>query len=118
MCIIDNQLGDAKRAGEIIQAIKDASSQERKNIVGCVFSSQDLYEEISKDVYFEYASKTDIDNLEACLAKSAYNYYLSELKNETIKRLTIAFESAQKSKGIAYYLSRKALREAPLSTRK
>ena len=79
--------------------------------MGCVFSSQDLYEEISKDVYFEYASKTDIDNLEACLAKSAYNYYLSELKNETIKRLTIAFESAQKSKGIAYYLSRKALRE-------
>lgn len=111
VCIIDNQLGDAKRAGEIIQAIKDASSQERKNVVGCVFSSQDLYEEISKDVYFEYASKTDIDNLEACLAKSAYNYYLSELKNETIKRLTIAFESAQKSKGIAYYLSRKALRE-------
>ena len=51
VCIIDNQLGDAKRAGEIIQAIKDSSSQERKNIVGCVFSSQGLFEEISKDVY-------------------------------------------------------------------
>lgn len=111
VCIIDNQLGDAKRAGEIIQAIKDASSQERKNIVGCVFSSQDLFEDISKDVYFEYASKTDIRNLEGCLAKSAYNYYLSELKNETLGRLATAFESAQESKGIAYYLSRKALRE-------
>lgn len=111
VCIIDNQLGDAKRAGEIIQAIKDASTQERKNIVGCVFSSQDLFEEISKDVYFEYTSKTNIGNLEGCLARSAYNYYLAELKNETISRLTAAFESAQKSKGIAYYLSRKAIRE-------
>ena len=49
VCIIDNQLGDAKRASEIIQAIKGASSPERKNIVGCVFSSQALFEEISKD---------------------------------------------------------------------
>lgn len=111
VCIIDNQLGDAKRASEIIQAIKGASSPERKNIVGCVFSSQALFEEISKDVYFEYTSKTDVGNLEACLAKSAYNYYLSELKNETIKGLIKAFESAQESKGIAYYLSRKALKE-------
>lgn len=111
VCIIDNQLGDAKRAGEIIQAIKDSSSQERKNIVGCVFSSQGLFEEISKDVYFEYTSKTNIGNLEGCLARSAYNYYLAELKNETLGRLTAAFESAQESKGIAYYLSRKALRE-------
>ena len=111
VCIIDNQLGDAKRAGEIIQAIKDASSQERKNIVGCVFSSQGLFEEISKDVYFEYTAKTNIGNLEGCLARSAYNYYLAELKNETLSRLTTAFESAQESKGIAYYLSRKALQE-------
>ena len=111
VCIIDNQLGDAKRAGEIIQSIKDASAQERKNIVGCVFSSQGLFEEISKDVYFEYTSKTNIGNLEGCLARSAYNYYLAELKNETLGRLTAAFESAQESKGIAYYLSRKALRE-------
>lgn len=111
VCIIDNQLGDAKRASEIIQTIKDASAQERKNIVGCVFSSQGLFEEISKDVYFEYTSKTNIGNLEGCLARSAYNYYLAELKNETLGRLTAAFESAQESKGIAYYLSRKALRE-------
>lgn len=111
VCIIDNQLGDAKRADEIIQAIKDASTQERKNIVGCVFSSQGLFEEISKDVYFEYTSKTNIGNLEGCLARSAYNYYLAELKNETLSKLTAAFESAQESKGIAYYLSRKALRE-------
>ena len=111
VCIIDNQLGDAKRADEIIQAIKDASTQERKNIVGCVFSSQGLFEEISKDVYFEYTSKTNIGNLEGCLARSAYNYYLAELKNEMIKGLTKAFESAQESKGIAYYLSRKAMRE-------
>lgn len=111
VCIIDNQLGDAERAGEIIQAIKDSSSQERKNIVGCVFSSLELFEEISKDVYFEYTSKTNIGNLEGCLARSAYNYYLAELKNETLGRLTAAFESAQESKGIAYYLSRKALRE-------
>lgn len=111
VCIIDNQLGDAKRAGEIIQTIKDVSLQERKNIVGCVFSSQDLFEEISKYVYFEYTSKTNIGNLEGCLARSAYNYYLAELKNETINGLTKAFESAQESKGIAYYLSRKALKE-------
>ena len=111
VCVIDNQLGAAKRAGEIIQTIKDASPQERKNIVGCVFSSQDLFEEISKDVYFEYVSKTNIENLEACLAKSAYNYYLAELKEETIKGLTAAFESAQESKGIAYYLSKKAMKE-------
>ncbi len=111
VCIIDNQLGDAKRAGEIIQAIKGASSQERKNIVGCVFSSQDLFEEINKDVYFEYISKKNIGNLEGCLARSAYNYYLTELKKETLNGLTEAFELAQESKGIAYYLSRKALRE-------
>lgn len=111
VCIIDNQLGDTKRAGEIIQAIKNASAQERKNIVGCVFSSQGLFEEISKDVYFEYTSKTNIRNLEGCLARSAYNYYLAELKIETLNRLTAAFEAAQESKGIAYYLSRKALRE-------
>lgn len=111
VCIIDNQLGDAKRAGEIIQLIKDSSSPERKNIVGCVFSSQDLFEEINRDVYFEYTSKTNIGNLEGCLARSAYNYYLAELKKETLDGLNTAFESAQKSKGIAYYLSRKALKE-------
>lgn len=111
VCIIDNQLGDAKRASEIIQAIKDASTQERKNIVGCVFSSQELFEEINKDVYFEYISKSNIGNLEGCLARSAYNYYLAELKKETLNRLAEAFELAQENKGIAYYLSRKALRE-------
>lgn len=111
VCIIDNQLGDAERAGEIIQAIKNESAQERKNIVGCVFSSQSLFEEISKDVYFEYISKSNIGNLEGSLARSAYNYYLAELKNEMLSRLTSAFESAQGSKGIAYYLSRRALKE-------
>jgi hypothetical protein len=45
------------------------------------------------------------------LARSAYNYYLAELKRETLAGLTAAFESAQESKGIAYYLSRKALKE-------
>lgn len=111
VCIVDNQLGDAKRANEIIQAIKDSGTNERKNIVGCVFSSQDLFEVISKDIYFEYTSKENIANLEACLAKSAYNYYLAELKKETLEGLTTAFESVQESKGIAYFLSRKAIVE-------
>ena len=111
VCIIDNQLEDGKRAGEIIQAIKEKSPQKRKNIVGCVFSSKEQFEEINKDVYFEYVSKKNIVNLEGCLARSAYNYYLAELKKETLKGLAKAFVSAQESKGIAYYLSRKALRE-------
>lgn len=111
VCIIDNQLGEVKRASEIIQAIKVSCKPMRKNIVGCVFSSQGLYEEIDTDVYFEYASKSNVENLEACLARSAYNYYLSKLKEETLKNLSSAFELAQKSKGIAYYLSRKAQRE-------
>ena len=111
VCIIDNQLGNAERAQEIIQDIKESCKPVRKNIVGCVFSSKDSYEEIDTDIYFEYASKSDVENLEACLAKSAYNYYLSVLKKETLDGLSKAFELAQKSKGIAYYLSQKAQKE-------
>ena len=90
VCIIDNQLGEVKRASEIIQAIKVSCKPMRKNIVGCVFSSQGLYEEIDTDVYFEYTSKSNVENLEACLARSAYNYYLSKLKEETLKNLSSA----------------------------
>lgn len=111
VCIIDNQLGGEKRASEIIQVVKDANATERKNVIGCVFSTHDTVEEIDKDVYFEYVSKNDIEKLEACIAKSAYNYFLSRLKKETLSGLTQAFEVAQKSKGIAYFLSRKALKE-------
>lgn len=111
VCIIDNQLDNTERAQEIIKDIKESCKPVRKNIVGCVFSSKDSYEEIDTDIYFEYASKSDVENLEACLAKSAYNYYLSVLKKETLDGLSKAFELAQKSKGIAYYLSQKAQKE-------
>jgi len=111
VCIIDNQLGDVKRADEIIRSIESEKELGRRNIIGCVFSSQERFETINKDVYFEYVSKADINNLEACLAKSAFNYYLSELKGETLNRIADAFETAQKSKGIAYFLSRKAMTE-------
>ena len=111
VCIIDNQLGGVKRAGEIIKVIEDACDSERKNIIGSIFSSQEAFEVISDKVYFEYTSKDSIDNLEASIAKSAYNYFLSELKNETLAGLDGAFESAKKNKGIAFYLSRKARNE-------
>lgn len=110
VCIIDNQLDKAERAEEIINDIKIENKDDRKNIVGCVFSSKKRFEVIDENVYFEYASK-ESGNLEACLAKSAYNYYLAELRKETLDSLTTAFDSAQKSKGIAYYLSKKALTE-------
>ncbi|MCH5324206.1 MAG: hypothetical protein J1E39_03230 [Eubacterium sp.] len=111
VCIIDNQLDDAKRADEIVKVIEEACTSERKNIVGSIFSSQDAFEVISDKVYFEYTSKDSIDNLETSIAKSAYNYFLSELKNETLVGLDGAFESAKKNKGIAFYLSRKARNE-------
>lgn len=111
VCIIDNQLGEVKRANEIIQDIKKFGKSERMNIVGCVFSSQGAYEEIDSDVYFEYASKENIENLEGCLARSAYSYYLSVLEKKITTGIRAAFKTAQKNKGIAYYLSRKAQKE-------
>ena len=111
ICIIDNQLGEEKRANEIIQDIKKFGKSERMNIVGCVFSSQGAYEEIDSDVYFEYASKENIANLEGCLARSAYSYYLSVLEKKITKGIRAAFKTAQKNKGIAYYLSQKAQKE-------
>ena len=111
VCIVDNHLAGTNRAQEIINLIKEKSNSKRKNIIGSVFSSKELFEEISDKLYFEYTSKSTPDRLKACLAKSAYNYFISILKEKTIDGLNKAFETAIKNKGIAFFLSRKAQKE-------
>lgn len=111
VCIVDNYLAGTNRAQEIISLISTKNTPKRKNIIGSVFSSKELFEEISDKLYFEYTSKETPDRLKACLAKSAYNYFISVLQEKTIDGLNKAFETAIKNKGIAFFLSRKAQKE-------
>ena len=111
VCIVDNYLAGTNRAQEIINLISAKNTPKRKNIIGGVFSSKELFEEISDKLYFEYASKETPDRLKVCLAKSAYNYFISVLQEKTIDGLNKAFETAIKNKGIAFFLSRKAQKE-------
>lgn len=111
VCIVDNYLAGTNRAQEIINLINAQNTPKRKNIIGSVFSSKELFEEISDKLYFEYTSKETPDRLKACLAKSAYNYFISVLREKTIAGLNKAFETAIKNKGIAFFLSRKAQKE-------
>ena len=67
-----------------------------------------MFEEISDKLYFEYTSKENPEYLKTCIAKSAYNYFISELKSETICGLSVAFDNALKNKGIAFFLAQKA----------
>ncbi len=108
VCIIDNQLSGTNRAKEIIESVEKANTSGRKNIVGSVFSSREHFEVISDTVYFEFTSKENAERLEAIIAKSAYNYFIYELKKNTIDNLESAFDAALRNKGIAFFLSRKA----------
>lgn len=62
-------------------------------------------------LYFEYASKEKPEELKSCIARSAYNYFISELKNETLVSMSTAFDKALKNKGIAFFLAQKARTE-------
>lgn len=111
VCIIDNALDGNNRAQEIVETIRDASNDERKNIIGGVFSTKEIFEQINDKLYFEFTLKGTPQKLKACIAKSAYNYFISRLQKETLGTLETAFKSAVSNKGIAYYLSRMAMKE-------
>lgn len=111
VCIIDNYLSGANRAKEVIKVISDKSKDIRRNIVGSIFSSKEMYEEISDALYFEYAPKDKSEQLKSCIARSAYNYFISELKSETLLSMGNAFDKALKNKGIAFFLAQKAQTE-------
>lgn len=111
VCIIDNYLTGANRAKEVIEVISEKCKTTRRNIVGSIFSSREIYEEISDTLYFEYTSKEKPEQLKSCIAKSAYNYFISELKNETLQSISGAFDKALKNKGIAFFLAQKAQKE-------
>lgn len=111
VCIIDNYLSGANRAKEVIKVISDRSKDIRRNVIGSIFSSKEMYEEISDTLYFEYAPKENPEQLKACIAKSAYNYFISELKTETLLSMGNAFDKALKNKGIAFFLAQKARTE-------
>ena len=108
VCIIDNYMSGANRAEEVIKVISEKCSTTRRNIVGSIFSSKEIYEEINDKLYFEYASKERPEELKSCIARSAYNYFISELKNETLVSMSAAFDKALKHKGIAFFLAQKA----------
>ena len=108
VCIVDNNLAGVNRAKEIIDIITQECNAGIKNIIGSIFSSKEKFEEINDKLYFEYTSKNNPEQLKACIAKSAYNYFISELKEETIFDLSQAFDKAMKNKGIAFFLAQKA----------
>ena len=111
VCIVDNYMSGANRAKEVIEVISEKCRVARRNIIGSIFSSKEMYEEISDKLYFEYASKEKPEELKSCIAKSAYNYFISELKNETLVTMSTAFDKALKNKGIAFFLAQKARTE-------
>ena len=47
VCIIDNYLSGSNRAKEVIQVISDGNTGMRRNIIGSIFSSKEMYEEIT-----------------------------------------------------------------------
>mgnify|MGYP000346861559 CR=1 FL=1 len=69
VCIVDNYLAGTNRAQEIINLISAKNTPKRKNIIGGVFSSKELFEEISDKLYFEYASKETPDALKCAWLK-------------------------------------------------
>lgn len=108
VCIIDNYLEGANRAKEVIDVIMKKCESERRNIIGSIFSSKEMFEEISDKLYFEYTPKEKPDHLKSSIAKSAYNYFISELKSETLSGMSNAFDEALRNKGIAFFLAQKA----------
>lgn len=111
VCIIDNNLNGINRAKEVLELISKKSETGRQNIVGSIFSSKEIYEEINDVLYFEFTHKEKPEQLKSCIAKSAYNFFISELRNETISCISGAFDKALKNKGIAFYLAQKAQKE-------
>lgn len=111
VCIVDNFLNGSKRAAEILKTISDNNSPVRKNIIGCIFSSKEAFEEIDDKMFFEYVEKGNENLLKICIIKSAYNYFISKLKDETISNIGEAFNKAIKNKNIAFFLSQKSSSE-------
>lgn len=111
VCIVDNHLKGTNRAKEIIEFIRNASPGDRKNVIGSILSSKEQLEEIDDAIYFEFTAKGEPETLKAAIARSAYNFFISKLKTEVISNLDHSFSAAVKNKGIAAFLSNKALAE-------
>lgn len=111
VCIVDNNLNGTNRAKEIIDTIKSSVLKSKNNVIGSVFSSKELFEEVGDTLYFEYTSKDEPEGLKAAIAKSCYNYFISRLRKEVVDNLDKAFAAATANKGIAAFLSNKALGE-------
>lgn len=66
-------MSGANRAKEVIEVISEKCSTTRRNIIGSIFSSKEMYEEISDKLYFEYASKEKPEELKSsALAELGY----------------------------------------------
>lgn len=108
LCIIDNQLKNQKCAKEILRCIEKIQEGfgERLNIIGVIYSTYENQDRIDDKIYFEYINKQYTKRkVQAALAKSAYSYMLSELKDLYQEILGLSFDEAVKNKNIAFYLS-------------
>ena len=108
ICIVDNQLEEEPRAGEILSEIEEFNKKERRNIITAILSSKEKEEKISSNVFAEFVTKENPDDLLVALAKSAYSLLLTKLKNVYKKILEESFDEAVISKDIAYYFAKMA----------
>ena len=63
-CIVDNYLSGSNRAKEVIQVILDRNTGMRRNIIGSIFSSKEMYEEITDALYFENQKHISISGVQ------------------------------------------------------
>ena len=110
-CIIDNSLAENRRAKEILNEIENLNKENRKNIIGAVFTSKGNIEKVSDNIFFEYVNKDIPDKLQIALTKSAYSLMIYKLKEESKKRLDISFSKALNNRNIAFYLAKMAAYE-------
>lgn len=114
ICILDNQLRKQKCATEITKCIEKIQSgpNGRLNIIGIILSTYENHDHINDKLYFEYVKKESTQKeIQAALAKSAYSFMLSTLKETYQSILGESFDEAIKNKNIAYYLSSMAEHE-------
>lgn len=111
ICIIDNILQGYAKAEEIVNQIKEISADERKNIVGAILSSNEDWEMVDEEVFFERVSKQNPSLLSDSIARSAYNYYIYRLKVESLREMNKTFDSAVANRNIARYMSSLAAAE-------
>lgn len=110
-CIIDNSLAENRRAEEILTEIEQFNREDRKNIIGAVFTSNESIEKISDNIFFEYVDKKTPDELRTALIRSAYSLMIYRLKEESKKRLDRSFSTALNNRNIAFYLAKMAAYE-------